>query len=293
MLAFQLLVSGALVAFVLRQIDVEQVKSLTLRQNGLPWLLAALALFNVSKIASAFRLNVYQRHANILLSEKENLKLYYAGMFLNQFLPGGIGGDGYKILVLHRRQAAPAKTLMTITLADRISGLLILLLLLCLLLPMLPLPWPTGPVSAAVLAFVLTIAVAFVFEHRLILKMDKGKRIVVLFGYAMAVQLSQLACMALLLYWLQAPVEHSLAYLAVFLVSSVAAVFPVSFGGLGAREITFYYCLSLMQLELTYGIIASSAFFLITLFSSLVGIVFLGNFSLKSNPKPANSKMVL
>lgn len=280
-LALQFLVSGALIAFVLRQIGAEQLKALEFRPNGLPWLLGALFLFNLSKIASALRLNVYQRHAGIALAELENTKLYYAGMFLNQFLPGGIGGDGYKILVLHRRQAAPMKTLVAITLADRISGLMILLLLLCLLAPLLPLPWPSEAVGAVALACGLAITVAFVLGHRLMLKVKSGARMTALFGYGMAVQLSQLACMALLLAWLQAPAGHGLAYLAVFLVSSVAAILPISFGGLGAREITFFYCLSLMQLEPTHGVVASSAFFLITLISSLAGALFLGNFSLK------------
>lgn len=280
-LSLQLLVSGALVAIVLIQVDVDQVRSLALRPNGLPWLLAALALFNLSRVAGALRLNLYQRHAGIVLTERENLRLYYAGMFLNQFLPGGIGGDGYKILVLHRRQAAPIRMLVTVTLADRISGLMILLLLLCLLAPMLPLPWAAVKVAVPALACVLAIAVAFVLGHRLLLDMTSGRRMASLFGYGMVVQLAQLTCMIMLLAWLQAPAAHNLAYLAVFLVSSVAAVVPVSFGGLGVREITFYFCLSLMGLEPTHGVVASSAFFLIALVSSLIGALFLGSFSLR------------
>lgn len=277
-LALQLLVSGALVVFVLRQIDIEQVRALHLRPEGLPWLLGAFVLFNLSKIASALRLNVYQRHVGIILAEGENLKLYYAGMFLNQFLPGGIGGDGYKILVLHRRLAAPVKTLIGITLADRVSGLTILLLLLCGLTPMLPLPWPLGAAWALSLSGAAALVLAFILGHRLLLKVKSNARMASLFAYGMAVQLSQLVCMAMLLAWLHAPAQDGLAYLAVFLVSSVAAVVPLSFGGLGAREITFFYCLSLMNLEPTHGVLASSAFFLVTLISSLLGAFFLKNF---------------
>ena len=92
----QLLISAGLIAFVLQQVDLSQAKALLLHPERLPWLFAALLLFNASKIASAFRLNVYQRHGGVSLSESENLRLYYTGMFLNLFLPGGIGGDGYK-----------------------------------------------------------------------------------------------------------------------------------------------------------------------------------------------------
>jgi uncharacterized membrane protein YbhN (UPF0104 family) len=87
--------------------------------------------------------------------------------------------------------------------------------------------------------------------------------------------------MGMLLAWLQVPVGHFAAYLSVFLVSSVAAVLPLSFGGLGAREVTFLWGLQLLQLDPTDGVLASSGFFLITAMSSLLGALFLRRFFLK------------
>jgi uncharacterized membrane protein YbhN (UPF0104 family) len=281
-LAIQTAVSVALIAFVLHKIDLSQVKQLLVRPEGLPWIFIALLLFNASKIASAFRLNVYQRHISVHLTEKQNLKLYYAGMFLNMFLPGGIGGDGYKILVLHRRDGTPVKKLLGITLADRVSGLLILLLLLCVLIPFLVLPWPVPHIDLLALAGAVGICIAFVLMHRWLLNMV-GAKMLSVFGYGVAVQSLQVICVAFLLLYLQVPLENYPAYLAVFLVSSVAAVLPLSFGGLGAREVTFFYCMNLLHLDSTHGVVASSGFFLITLVSSLTGIAFLRNFSLASN----------
>jgi len=276
--AVQLLVSAALIAFVIHKIDLTQVKQLLMRPAGLPWVVVALLLFNASKIAGALRLNVYQRHIGVHLSEQQNLKLYYAGMFLNMFLPGGIGGDGYKILVLHRRDGTPVRKLLGITLADRVSGLLILLLLLCLLVPSLQLPFDSvAPIAAACS---VAICAAYVLLHRWLLNMV-GARMLVVFGYGFAVQTLQLACTAFLLLYLQVPAADYPAYLAVFLVSSVAAVLPLSFGGLGAREVTFFYCMRFLHLDTAHGVVASSGFFLITLLSSLVGALFLGGFSLK------------
>jgi uncharacterized membrane protein YbhN (UPF0104 family) len=77
------------------------------------------------------------------------------------------------------------------------------------------------------------------------------------------------------------PFENYPAYLAVFLVSSVAAVLPLSFGGLGAREVTFFYCMNLLHLDSTHGVVASSGFFLITAVSSLVGAMFIRTLPLK------------
>ena len=281
-LALQIIVSVLLIAFVFRKIDISQVKQLLISSQGLPWLFIALLLFNASKIASAFRLNIYQRQIGIHLSEERNLKLYYAGMFLNMFLPGGIGGDGYKILVLHRREGTPIKKLLGITLLDRVSGLLILLLLLCLLMPLLAYRFPFSHVEVIAATCGFGICVGFVLMHRWLLHMV-GPQILAVFGYGLAVQTLQLVCVAFLLLYLQVPAIDYPAYLAVFLLSSVAAVLPLSFGGLGAREVTFLYCMNFLRLDSTHGVVASSGFFLITLASSLVGIVFLNHFSKKNN----------
>jgi len=278
--AIQLLISAGLLLFLARQLDFSEVRAILVRPGGWPWLLGALLLFNASKIVGALRLNIYQRHIDVLLSEAQNLRLYYAGMFLNLFLPGGIGGDGYKIFVLNRQQSAPVKKLVLVTLADRISGLLCLLLLLCGLAPTLPLPWPgfAIPGLAALCAFLIVVAI-FV-GHRLIFGFAAavaGR----IFLSGMAVQLLQLVCISLLLAYVDIPAAAHAPYLAVFLVSSVVAVLPLSLGGLGAREVTFYYGLQALHLEPAHGVVVSSCFFLLTVASSAVGALYLKHFSLK------------
>lgn len=268
-LLMQLLVSAGLIAFVLHHLDIDRMKSL-LRPDGTPWLLGALLLFNLSKIAGASRLNLYQRHVAILLSERENLRLYYAGMFLNLFLPGGIGGDGYKIMVLHRRQAAPVRRLLWIMLFDRVIGLLALLFLFCLFLPLIELPLAGSKLILMSSACAAAIAAVGMWAHHRLLKM-RGIVSANAIVLGLAVQLLQLACMAMLLAYVRAPLAHWPAYLAVFLASSVLAVLPFSFGGLGMRELTAFYGLQYLQLEPAYGVLAASGFFLVTVVSSLPG----------------------
>ena len=244
-------------------------------------LVGAFIAFNVSKIAGALRLNIYQRHAGVQLSEAENLRLYYAGMFLNLFLPGGIGGDAYKILVLHRSHALPLRALITTTLADRVSGILVLLFILCMFMPMLALPWAAPTVVAVTLVSVAALIAVFVAGHRWLIALD-APALAGVFALGLAVQCLQLICMGMLLLYLGAPPTHYLAYFALFLVSSVAAVLPLSVGGLGIREATFLFGVDLFYLDPAYGVIASSCFFLITACSSMVGSLFVGRFSLRS-----------
>ncbi len=279
----QVLISACLIVFVFRHLDLGQVESLAFHPQRSPMLVAAFIAFNLSKIVGALRLNRYQRHAGIQISEGENLRLYYAGMFLNLFLPGGIGGDAYKILVLHRRHALPLRALVTTTLADRVSGILALLFILCLFLPMLPLPWDASTAFVFTLALAVAVIAAFVFGHQWLVKLDV-QGLAGVFALGLAVQCLQLLCMGMLLLYMGTPALHYLAYLAIFLVSSVAAVLPLSVGGLGIREATFLFGVHLFQLDPTYGVIASSCFFLVTAFSSMIGSLFLGHFSLQSAP---------
>jgi uncharacterized membrane protein YbhN (UPF0104 family) len=277
----QVLISACLIVFVFLNLDTSQVKNLAFHPQRVPMLAAAFIAFNLSKIVGAVRLNVYQRHAALHLSEGENLRLYYAGMFLNLFLPGGIGGDGYKVLVLHRSYSLPLRALVTTTLADRVGGMLALLLILCMSMPILSLPWEAASATVVTVSSVAAIVAVFVLAHRWVLKLDV-QGIASVFALGMAVQFLQLMCMGMLLVYLGTPAANYLGYLALFLISSLAAVLPLSFGGLGVREATFLFGVGMFHLDPTYGVIASSWFFLITVLSSMIGALFLGRFSLRS-----------
>ena len=124
-LGLQLLIASLAIYFVAQKIDLVDFKDLVLSANPLGLLLAFLA-FNASKVLSAFRLNYFFRALQLELSEKYNLKLYYLGMLYNQFLPGGIGGDGYKVYLLNKLYQTPVKGLIAATLLDRISGVVAL-----------------------------------------------------------------------------------------------------------------------------------------------------------------------
>jgi uncharacterized membrane protein YbhN (UPF0104 family) len=202
-------------------------------------------------------------------------------MFLNLFLPGGIGGDGYKILVLHRSHALPLRTLVTTTLADRASGILALLFTLCMLVPMLSFPWEAPGAIVFTVASGAAIVAVFVVGHRWLIRLDV-RRLASVFAFGVAVQFLQLICMGMLLLYLGTPATHYIAYLAMFLVSSIAAVLPLSVGGLGVREATFLFGVNMVHLDPTYGVIASSWFFVMTVLSSMIGSLFLGRFSLQS-----------
>ena len=289
-LAVQVLVSVGLVAFLAQKLDFTEIKNILNRPGGWPWLLGAFVLFNASKIVAALRLNIYQRHVGVVLSEGQNLRLYYAGMFLNLFLPGGIGGDGYKIFVLNRQQGVPVKKLVLVTLADRVSGLLCLLLLLCGLVPWVGLGWHGSWSSRAAFACIVLTLLSFLIGHRLFFSF-RFPTTLRIFASGLAVQLLQLIGIGLLLAFLNVSISQYIPYLAVFLASSIVAVLPLSLGGLGAREVTFFYCLNLLGIDPIHGVVLSSCFFLITVVSSLPGVLLLRMYSPK-NKKTALKRVI-
>ncbi|MGB7393889.1 MAG: lysylphosphatidylglycerol synthase domain-containing protein, partial [Pricia sp.] len=68
--------------------------------------------------------------------------------------------------------------------------------------------------------------------------------------------------------------NHILAYLFVFLISSIVSVVPLTIGGIGSREVTFYYGALWLGLDQDTSIGISIAFFVITAVVSLCGIYF-------------------
>ena len=138
--ALKILLTGGALYLVFQKIDTAQLLQLS-KNLSWPWLLPAIALFVGSKVATAIRLNHYFANIHLLLSAWENWRLYLIGMFYNLFLPGGIGGDGYKVYLLNKEFKTPVKELLKASLLDRLGGLVAIVALLLALLGLIELPW--------------------------------------------------------------------------------------------------------------------------------------------------------
>ncbi len=264
----------AILWFVLRKIDIDLLKS-SLQTASPVWLLCAFILFNLSKIASAFRLNIYFRTIGLKLKESYNLILYYVGMFYNLFLPGGIGGDGYKIYLLNRHFRHGVKPLFQAVLLDRLSGLAALVFYAASLFAFSHYARLLGAWAlwTALAASMLVFPVAYYATKYLFTSFLPVFKTTMIWG--LGVQLLQLLCAWAILCSLS--IDHALfEYLTLFLISSVAAVLPLTIGGVGVRELTFLYGLETIGEEPSLGVTFSFLFFMITALSSLLGLFALG-----------------
>jgi len=133
--AVQILVTVIALSLVLQKTDIGEIGRIIQGAN-IWYLLASLLFFNISKVFNAVRLSRFFKAVGLELSWVYNLKLYYLGMFYNLFLPGGIGGDGYKIFVLKKNHEIKTINVFHAVFWDRICGIFALVFLsLILLIP--------------------------------------------------------------------------------------------------------------------------------------------------------------
>lgn len=267
-LLLKIAVTAAALYYVFSRVDLKKMAE---AYSGLsfPPLAAAFALFVFSKLAAAVRLNAFLKAAGVLLSEKTNLRLYLLGMFYNVFLPGGVGGDGYKIYLLKKKSGLAAGRIFAAVLADRLSGLLALFMLsvaafyfLDYALSLRLYAWTLLPLSYAI--FHLTVRRFWGFLSDALFKTSL---------LSFVVQISQLISAWFLMLSLNISGREA-EYLWIFMVSSIVAALPITIGGAGAREAAFLFGSRIFGLDANLSISLSLLFYFITLLVSLSGAAF-------------------
>ncbi|MGD1947104.1 MAG: lysylphosphatidylglycerol synthase transmembrane domain-containing protein [Croceivirga sp.] len=261
-------ISVLLIYFIFTKIAFEDVLDVVQSANWI-WLFLALLLFIISKVLNALRLNLYFHSIEVPLSQPSNLKLYLLGMFYNLFLPGGIGGDAYKGYVIQKTFQVGIKKVVGVLLLDRLSGMLLILIYALILASFLNLSSLDSWRWLLWLAIPLGITVFWImnkllFPYALSVFWPS-------FGYSALLQGIQLG--ATICIMLALGIEGSfLAYLFIFMLSSVVSVIPLTIGGIGSREVTFLYGATWLGLNANTAIGISFVFFLITAVVSLSGI---------------------
>jgi hypothetical protein len=280
----KLAISIAIIALIFRKID-ERLLLEVVSEASPVWVIWAMVWFILSKVISAFRFNLLLHTEAIDMTTRQNLKLYWLCMYYNLLLPGGISGDGYKIKVLMERFSRPLKRIVTITLIDRISGLIALGQLSVILLfwiPQIQQYW-----YFIVPAFLLSLIVGW-----LIFRWAGGTLSAVWMKtslQSLGVQGSQaIATLGLVIALGQG--LHWADYLILFLISSLVAMIPITIGGAGARELTFLYGSQFLDIHAEKAVAIGFLFYLISTSVSFFGIVYSFNKEkiFQGSPAPAD-----
>jgi uncharacterized membrane protein YbhN (UPF0104 family) len=264
----KILVATAALYFALRNINWKELKQFAW-SSSLLWLVPALLLLNLSQFISAFRLLRFYRVHQPSISYWFNLRLYYKGMFYNLFLPGGIGGDAYKIVSL-KNSSNTYKQLTTATLLDRVNGLTIIVLIIAILSNFVSLHglyddlFSWLPILTAVGLPCYWLLVYFLFKP--------FHKVLPLTGLlSIFVQACQLLCFYCILYALQADSGAMAEYAFLFFVSTIISALPFSIGGIGTRELAMATGAAHFHLSAIKIVSASLLLFLLIALSSVVG----------------------
>jgi uncharacterized protein (TIRG00374 family) len=280
---FKAIVSIVLLGVLFAQADLRGLY-VAVRQASIGWLAAALALYLVMILTSAWRWNLLLTAQRISVSGRLLVNSFLVATFFNHFLPSNIGGDVIRI----RDTTAPAGSLgraTAIVVLDRGVGLLGLLLVAAAAaslaagssLPVRPsVLWLAFAVSAG--AFLLLFLAPHAIQDCLrptrlarhegirarldrLIEMLRSFRaqpsaLLACFAGAILAQAVLVAFYLAIAYSLKIPISP--LHLGVVVpVSFVVQLLPVSVNGFGVREATFTYYFGALNLPVESALVLS------------------------------------
>ncbi len=281
-------VSVGAILWVLSKISFKEVLGVFSTAN-IYYLIGAFILLVISFIFSAFRQNLSFRNTGAHISQALNIKLFWLGMFYNLFLPGGIGGDGYKVYLVNKYRKNGLKKNIGTMLVNRIAGLVAIGMITVILYYLSGLHLEYGKQMWIAIPFIYGFyLVVLKYFFKSFLKIHAG-----LFWWSLALQGMQFISAILILSAFHQS-KDLFDYLFLFFVSAIATALPITIGGIGAREMVFLIGAKTLGLNNELCIALSLMFFLLSAIISMGGLywVFLPPFRREPVPHIQHPKNV-
>jgi glycosyltransferase 2 family protein len=234
-------------------------------------LVTALLIYTLSQISAAIRLHTLFRYIPISISHLENIKLYWLGLFYNLFLPGGVGGDGFKVWLIGKYHGIDLKRTIGAILSDRVSGLSVIVIMLLVFAPFIDSNLPLQKYLWA--AIPLVVLAFFLFLHLFNRRLRPA--FIPVLVWAIIVQMLQMASALVILKSLNVDIDGQYGdYLFLFFLSAIAGSLPITLGGIGAREVVFMWGAKYLGVDESSAVALSLLFYVASAITALPGIVF-------------------
>jgi uncharacterized membrane protein YbhN (UPF0104 family) len=280
---FQLSVTVAVLYWVYHDPNRRAQMVEAIRNAQYRWVAMGILAYTVVEIAAAFRWHVLLKVQKIHLSLPRLAGLFFIGMFYNQFLPGGTGGDIMKSYYLLKETPDKKAGALLAVVFDRFIGLVALVAITVALIGL--------RYGTSVLTLISTFVISgFNLFHSLPEKFPGRDKLIeisaayhlyahhwratlVAFGTSLVAHLATFATFLCAAYALGAPVPV-VNFFAVMPVERTISALPISFAGIGLREKVLQIMLSsLCGVPEAKAILIGSLSFLIILVCCLPGAI--------------------
>ncbi len=297
----QIAVTIAVLFWVFHDPDKRQKMAVALRMADYRWVLAGIFCYCLVEFVAAIRWYILLRVQKIYLSVPRVSGLFLIGMFFNQFLPGGTGGDLVKSYLLLKETPGKATGALLAVVFDRMIGLIALISITGTLIAM-RYEWLTqheetkhlvwlliAILGSAVLMLVTSFVVSgFNLAHSLPARFPGRDKLIelsasyhlyahhwratlVAFAASVVAHLSTFATFLCVAYAFRAKVGV-LDFFAIMPIERTISSLPISFAGVGLREKIFQIMLNgLCGVPEDVAVLIGSLSFLVMLISCAPG----------------------
>ncbi|OGH98511.1 MAG: hypothetical protein A2104_05295 [Candidatus Melainabacteria bacterium GWF2_32_7] len=288
-LFLRIAISIIFIYFLLRNSNVvEIVESLIETDHKI--LILGVFLYILGQLLSAYKWKLLAQIAGFQNKLKEYFDYYFIGMFFNLFLPTTVGGDITKCYYLAKGDSRKAPAVYSV-LAERYTGVIVIVWMATIAL-FSPIGDPVPFEAKAFMGFMslLTIIITPTFPYLFLPYMKKKKWVRTLLR-DIKVYWANPRIFVKALYWsvlfhlliiaihvtigqamgINIPLAY---YFILYPMAAMAGFIPIAFNGIGPREGTYIYFLSLIGIKSSTALAFGIYWFGIVLFSSLIGGIF-------------------
>ena len=266
---FQVTITVFFIYYTLTKISIYKILEI-LKSADLLFILFASIMYFFSQIISSERLWFILKENNLIISSKENIKLYMVGIFYNFFIPGGVGGDAYKGVLMNNKFQWSLKKIYKLLILDRLIGFGVIICLILVFSGFIldlkfisEFKFVLAPLYT-LLFFVGKVLVQKIFDNEIVYTRS--------FFISHIIQILQFGSIVLILFSFGVT-NNYFTFLYIFLISSVLSIF--SFGGIGIREYVFFTLASNTAVSPDIATSVGLIFTFSALISSVPGLFFL------------------
>ncbi len=280
--AIKIFFSLSIVFYFIISIDISQIKKTILNFNT-EFLIILILFINIRVFLGGIRF-YFMIYPFNQISITTLTKHYYIGFMFNNLLPTSIGGDAVRVFLLSKEASISKKKGFTLIVIERLIGLYVLIILSFIFSFFADIPskimFFTGLIFIISSVFILfykkilyrfrSFKIIEKLTSLLTILQSSYKRLFLFFLFCLLFQIVSI----LLVYLIALAFDFIISPLPFFVFVPLIWLFtliPISFGGVGLREIAFIYLFSMIGLEKEQSFILSLGTYFSFVITGIIG----------------------